>query len=79
MTYYETEVVYIACRELRIRQPVAAPNGLTYHRANHYAYEFQTACGMLYADPHDPRTVRLSGMRRDTADLIAKPCRRCWP
>ena len=76
---YETEVVYLTCRGLRMRAPAASPLGLRYHRADRYSYEFQTACGKPYADPRDRSSVLLSGMRRDTADLIADPCRRCWP
>ena len=76
---YATEIVYIACRQLRYRPPLAEPLGLTYHKADYHAYEFATKCGLAYRDRRDRTDVATVGIRRDTADLIASPCRRCWP
>lgn len=73
---YATQLVYLSCRQLAMRPPTAEPFGLIYHAPDHHAYEFATRCGMRHRDRGDIRTV---GMRRDTADLIASPCQRCWP
>lgn len=62
----DVRLVYITLRSLTM----LPPSRLTFHR--HARLGYRTVCGHVAG----PRMVRL---RRDTAELIADPCRRCDP
>jgi hypothetical protein len=38
-----------------------------------------TACGLATYDSRYHRKTILDGIRRDNADLVGKPCKRCFP
>lgn len=69
---YDTSIVYITARQLCSQAPKA--DGLRYHAPSRWSWE-RTRCGIVHEDRGQPVT---SGMRRDTADLIADPCRICF-
>jgi hypothetical protein len=67
-----TAIVYITARQLTLTAPRS--DGLHYHRSNRRRWE-RTACGIIHEWSGQRVTV---GLREDTAELIADPCRICF-
>jgi hypothetical protein len=67
-----TAIVYITARQLTLTAPRS--DGLRYHRSNRRRWE-RTACGIIHEWSGQRVTV---GLREDTAELIADPCRICY-
>lgn len=71
------QVVTMSQRALVFYAPVA--NGqLRYHLSDWDRYGVKTRCGSAIADYDGKPVAEWTRLRRDTADLIADPCRVCF-
>ncbi len=75
----DTRIVLVSQTALTMYAPIANTK-LRYHRRTFTRQGSQTWCGISVSDYNGFPVVAQAwaSMRRDTAELIADPCARCW-